>query len=122
MLSIAFLAITSCKKEEEGATNVDIVFSEPSLGDTVMSYNQVHAEGTISGDGTMEGYHLSIFNSENGTVLYTNAYDVQAKSYNFHEHWINNLNDTTRLTVRVEVNKDKNGNKTTKEMSVVCLP
>lgn len=124
ILSLCVLAFSSCNKDEEelGATSVDIVFTEPSVGDTVLSYNQVHAEGTIAGNGPMEGYTVSMINSGNGNVLYTNSYDVQSEGYNFHEHWTNNLSDTTLVTVQVEVTNDKNGNKTTRKIDVVCLP
>lgn len=122
LLSLGILALSSCKKEANGATTVEIVFTEPSVNDTVMSFNQVHAEGTIVGDATMEGYTVSLINAGNGNVLYTNTYDVRAESYNFHEHWTNNLTDTTLVHVKVEVTKDKNGNKATNERNVVCLP
>lgn len=121
-LSLVALMLSSCNKEVEGATNVEIVFSEPSVNDTVLSYNQVHVEGTIVGDQNMEGYTVSLINAGNGNVLFTNTFDVQAESYNFHEHWTNNLIDTTLVKVRVEVTKDKNGNKATNEINVVCLP
>ncbi len=122
IFSLAFLALGACKKEEKTVTNVEITFAEPTSNDTILSYNQVHAEGTIVADGTLEGYTVSLIHSSNGALLYTNTYDVQAKSYNFHEHWTNNLSDTTQVIVRVEANKDKNGNKATKEIKVVCLP
>lgn len=122
MFSLVVLAFSSCHKDKNGASNVDIVFTEPAANDTVLSYNQVHAEGTINGDGTMEGYTVSLIHAGTGAVLYSNTYDVQATSYNFHEHWTNNLSDTSSITVRVEVTKDKNGNKTTREIAVVCLP
>ena len=122
-LSFVALTLSSCNKDEvDGATNVEIVFTEPSVNDTVFFSNQVHAEGTIVGDKSMEGYTLSLINESNGTVLYTNTYNVQSDSYNFHEHWTNNLSDTTLVKIRVEVTKDKNGNKATKETHVVCLP
>ncbi|OFZ22896.1 MAG: hypothetical protein A3D92_03175 [Bacteroidetes bacterium RIFCSPHIGHO2_02_FULL_44_7] len=122
IFSLGVLVLSSCKKEENGATSVDIVFTEPAASDTVLSYNQVHAEGTIVGDGTMEGYTVSLIDAGNGTVLYTNMYDVQAQSYNFHEHWTNNLSDTTLVNVRVVANMDKNGNTSTREVQVLCLP
>lgn len=122
ILSLGALFLSSCTKEKNGATSVDIVFTEPTASDTVLSYNQVHAEGTIVGDGTMEGYTVSLIDAGSGTVLYSNTYDVQAKSYNFHEHWTNNLSDTTQVNVRVVANMDKNGNTSTRELQVLCLP
>lgn len=120
--SFLVLVLGACKKNEPGATNVEINFTEPAAGDTIASYNQIHAEGTITGDGTMQGYTVTLSNTQSGAVLFSNAYDVQSESYNFHEHWTNNLSDTSEVTVRVEVTKDKNGNKTAKEIKVVCLP
>lgn len=120
--SLVLFAITACKKEEKMVTHVDISFSEPSVNDTIASYNQIHVEGTISADGDMEGYAVSLINSSNDAVLFTRKYDVQAESYNFHEHWTNNVSDTTPVLVRVEAIQDKKGSKASRDINVVCLP
>ncbi|MFA7274591.1 MAG: hypothetical protein WC044_12030 [Crocinitomicaceae bacterium] len=122
-VGLVVLTISACKKKEDkGASKVQITYTLPVLGDTVQSYNQVHAEGTISGDGTMKGYNVFILNTATGVELFSNKYDIEASAYNFHEHWVNNLSDTTQVTVRVEAIKDVDGNKFTKEMKVICLP
>lgn len=118
----ATVVFSACKKEDSGAASVTITFTEPEENDTVFSWNQVHMEGTIVGDGTMKGYTLSAINSSTNQVLYTITYDVKAEAYNFHEHWINNLQDTTTVVVRVDVLKDAAGNREIKERTVVCLP
>ena len=118
----ATVVFSACKKEDSGADNVTIKFTEPQENDTVASWNQVHMEGTVTGDGTMKGYTLSAINSSTGEVLYTTTYNVKAKAYNFHEHWINNLQDTTTVIVRMDVLKDVAGNYEVKERKVVCLP
>jgi len=118
----ATVVFSACKKEDNGADNVTITFTEPQENDTVASWNQVHMEGTVTGDGTMRGYTLSAINSSTGEVLYTTTYNVKAKAYNFHEHWINNLQDTTTVIVRMDVLKDVAGNYEVKERKVVCLP
>ncbi|MBC9813015.1 hypothetical protein H9Y05_11100 [Crocinitomicaceae bacterium CZZ-1] len=112
----------ACKKEKDGAENVTITFTEPSVGDTIPSWNQVHMEGTVSGDGEMKGYVISALNATTNEVLFTTAYDVTSKAYNFHEHWINNLYDTTSVTVKVEVIKNEAGDRETATRTVVCLP
>jgi hypothetical protein len=45
-----------------------------------------------------------------------------AETYSFHEHWINNVTDTTNVKILVEVEINHNGGKTSKEINVVCLP
>lgn len=113
---------SACKKEKNEAGAVTITFKEPAVGDTIPSWNQVHMEGTITADGEMRGYVVSAINASTDAVLFTTSYDVWSGAYNFHEHWINNLYDTTVITVRVEALKDDAGNREVKERSVVCLP
>ena len=124
IISIALtgLLMGACKKDKSGAKSVQINFTEPSVGDTIPSWNQIHMEGTITGDGEMKGYSVSAVNASTNTVLFTKTYDVRAKAYNFHEHWINNLYDTTTVTVKVEVIKNDAGELETATRDVVCLP
>lgn len=112
----------ACKKGKSGAETVTIVFTEPSVGDTIPSWNQIHMEGTISGDGEMRGYVVSALNTATNEVLFTTTYDVASDAYNFHEHWINNLYDTTTVTVKVEAIKNEAGEREVASRNVVCLP
>ncbi len=122
IIALSGLSFFSCKKDKKGAENVVITFTEPSLNDTIPSWNQIHMEGTISADGQMRGYTVSAINASTNEVLFTSTYDVASNAYNFHEHWINNLYDTTTVMVRVEVKKDDNGAAEIQERSVICLP
>lgn len=124
IISIALtgLLISACKKDKSSAKLVEISFTEPSVGDTIPSWNQVHMEGTITGDGEMKGYTVSAVNTSTNVVLFTKTYDVKAKAYNFHEHWMNNLYDTTTVMVKVEVIKNDKGELETATLNVVCLP
>lgn len=124
IISIALtgLLIGACKKDKSGAKSVQINFTEPAVGDTIASWNQIHMEGTVTGDGEMKGYTVSAVNASTGALLFTKTYDVKSKAYNFHEHWINNLYDTTTVTVKVEVIKNDGGELETATRNVVCLP
>lgn len=122
IIALTGVFFSACKKNKIGAKSVVITFTEPSLGDSILSWNQVHMEGTITGDGEMKGYTVSAINTSTNAVVFSKTYDVKSDAYNFHEHWINNLYDTTTVIVRVEVLKDEEGSKETKEINVVCLP
>lgn len=122
MLIVMTLVLGACKKKEKGAENVTISFTLPTDGNTIPSWNQIHAEGTIVGDGEMSGYTVSILKTSSGEVLFTTSSDATAESYNFHEHWINNLQDTTAVTVKVDAIKNSVGDKETATRNVICLP
>lgn len=113
---------SACKKDKNEAGSVTITFIEPSVNDTIPSWNQIHMEGTITADGQMSGYAVSAINASTHEVLFTTSYNVKSGAYNFHEHWINSLYDTTIVTVRVEALKNANGDKEVNERNVVCLP
>jgi hypothetical protein len=122
IILLALLVFSSCKKKETEATSATITFSEPSLDDTIAAYNQLHMEGTIEGNNTLEGYRVKLTNYSTGAEIYSKSYDTRAEAYNFHEHWTNNLADTTKVTVNVIVNLDKSGNTMNKTRNVVCVP
>lgn len=125
-IGIVWIAVSavfiSCNKDKGEAKNVDINFTEPSVGDTILSWNQLHVEGTISADGELKGYSVSVFRVSDNAMLFTTTYEVPASAYNFHEHWMNDLQDTTRVIVKVEVSKKQGGNKIEATREVVCLP
>ncbi len=121
-IALTGVLLVACKKDKNGAENAVITFTEPSVGDTIPSWNQIHMEGTISGDGEMKGYVVSALNTATNEVLFTTTYDVVSQAYNFHEHWINNLYDTTTVTVKVEAIKNEAGERETATRMVVCLP
>jgi hypothetical protein len=95
---------------------------EPINNDTIAFNEEVHFEGTVSGSAEMHGYTVTFTNGTTSSVLYTKSYDIHANSYNFHEHWINNVTDTTIVKLKIDVTKDHDGNHEVKEVNVVCLP
>ncbi|MES2587448.1 MAG: hypothetical protein V4622_00625 [Bacteroidota bacterium] len=121
-ISIAFI---SCKKEEEKEvepTTVTISMSEPAVNDTIPFNGELHIEGTISASSEVHGYSLSATNTTTSASLLSVNYDVHATTYNFHEHLVNTLTDTTTVKVKIVVTKDHDGNQEINERNVVFLP
>ncbi|MFN5418419.1 MAG: hypothetical protein ACK5B9_15275 [Flavobacteriia bacterium] len=117
------LFLFSCNKEEvETPVTATISIVEPINNDTIAFNEEVHFEGTVSGSAEMHGYTVTFTNGTTSSVLYTKSYDIHANSYNFHEHWINNVTDTTIVKLKIDVTKDHDGNHEVKEVNVVCLP
>jgi hypothetical protein len=111
----------SCKKHN-GATSAIITFIEPTEGDILQFGEELHIEGTIQGDGELHGYSLSLINSTTGQTLLSNSTHDHAETFSFHEHWSNNLTDTSNVKIIVVADLDHDGGKTSKEINVVCLP
>jgi len=120
---VSLFAFVGCNKEKNNtpAENIVITFTEPTVGDTVASYNNLHCEGTITSDGDMKGYTIEYIDEATNDVLFETSYSTKTDAYNFHEHWLNNVSTTTQVTIRVIVKKDNDGNTETKEMTVTCL-
>jgi len=116
-----FLTITACHKHEE-AISAEITFVEPSTNDTILIGTELHVEGTIVGSGELHGYSISFMNVANDSVVYTVSSAAHNNSYAFHEHWMNNVSDTTIMKVTIDAMLDHDGTKTSKSVNVVCLP
>jgi hypothetical protein len=114
------LLIFSCKKHEASTATISII--EPITNDTIAFGESLHYEGTVTGNGELHGYSVKLVNDQNGTILSEMASDNHAENYSFHEHWVNTLLDTTVVKLTVEVILDHEGNKVSKDVSVVCLP
>jgi hypothetical protein len=124
-LKFVFISLTvlliSCHKHNN-ATTATINFLEPTAGDTLQFGEELHAEGTIKCDGELHGYSLNIINQTTSATLLSKSASDHAETYSFHEHWINNVTDTTNVKILVEVEINHDGVKTSKEINVVCLP
>jgi len=124
LINLAIVAvlfsITSCHKGD--ATSATIEIMEPMVNDTVAYNDSLHFEGTIVGNGTMYGYELSYTNAQTGEKYLDLPSEEKAKSYAFHEHWHNQVTDTTSVVVKVVATLDHKGTKTEKLVQVVCLP
>jgi hypothetical protein len=112
------MLLASCHKE----VTATITIVEPASIDTIPLNNEVHFEGTIDGTAEMHGYTIKFTNMASGAALLSKTEDSHAKSNVFHEHWINNVTDTTTLKLSITVEKDHDGHTETKEATVVCLP
>lgn len=124
ILSISTLII-ACKKEKveaEEPVTATINITEPSMNDTIALNEELHVVGTIVGSAELHGYEIKIINLTSNNELFLYQFHEHLASYNFHEHWVNNVTDTTLVKVKVDVELDHEGNKTEKELSVVCLP
>jgi hypothetical protein len=118
-LSATVLLITACKKEE--TPTATITFNEPVANDTILYGDNLHIEGTITGTGELHGYTLNVTNKTSGEILYTGTASNHSDSYAFHEHWPNNVTSTSNIEVKVEVELDHDGNKTSKTIQAVAL-
>jgi hypothetical protein len=118
-LSATVLLITACKKDE--TPTATITFNEPVANDTILNGDSLHVEGTITGTGELHGYTLSITNKTSGAVLYTGTASSHSDSYTFHEHWPNKVTSTSNIEVKVEVELDHDGNKTSKTIQAVAM-
>jgi len=120
-LAVAAISIlfTACKKEETPIAT--ITFNEPLANDTVLQGDSLHVEGTITGTGELHGYTLSITNKSTGAVVYTGTASNHSDSYAFHEHWINNVTATAALEIKVDVELDHDGNKSSKTLNCVAV-
>jgi hypothetical protein len=118
---LTLVLLSSCHKNE-GPVTATISFTEPAIGDTLALGEELHAEGTVTADGEMHGYTLSFYNVTTGQTIYTGSTENHSDAYSFHEHWVNNVSDTSTIRVRLEVVIDHDGNTTKKDINVVCLP
>ena len=114
------LSISSFHKGDATMATIDIM--EPMANDTIPYNDSLHFEGTIVGDGTMYGYQLTYANAFTGDEYLKMESEEKAKSYAFHEHWHNQVTDTTMVTVKVEATLNHKGSKTEKYLHVLCLP
>ena len=117
-ISVFTMLLTSCHKD----VTASITIVEPTSIDTIPLSNEIHFEGTIDGTAEMHGYTITFTNMTSGATLLAKTDESHAEIYKFHEHWINNVTDTTTVKLSIVVEKDHDGNTETKETTVVCLP
>ena len=106
--------VVSTSNLYDGTTNADITLIEPMEGDTLLFGEELHAEGTIGGDGELHGYSLNMINQTTGETLLSKASSDHAETYSFHEHWVNSVTDTSNVKIIVEVELNHDGDKTSK--------
>jgi hypothetical protein len=123
ILSALFLfVVVSCHKDEHEEISATISFVEPSITDTLAFNEELHAEGTIVGSAELHGYTLSMTNITTNEELFSATASNHSPSYAFHEHWVNNVSDTSIIRINVIVILDHEGNTETKTIDLVALP
>jgi hypothetical protein len=113
--------VLGCSKEQV-ATNATITFVEPLVGDTLNLSEEVIVQGSINGNGEMHGFSLIMTNLSTGAVVYQLSSHEHLDSYSFHEHWANNVADTSNIRVEIQAILDHEGATIKKSVDVVCLP
>lgn len=123
ILALLVSIAVSCKKHEEGAeVTATITIASPTANDTIAFGQAVHLQGTINGSAEMHGYIVTFTNQTTGNPIYSQVYDSHSSVYTINDSWTNNVSDTTTVKLFIDVEKDHDGNKETKELFVVCLP
>lgn len=92
-------------------------------GDTIQSGNMVMVHGTITGTAHLHGYDVEIKNVTADTVVHVLNNTDHAMSYNFNEHWMNNVTANSNMTATViaYLNHEHTMSET-KVINFVCLP
>lgn len=129
---VSLIAVTAvaCKKEEETtedeahaeAANPVITITSFNDGDTIQPGAEFHMSGTIASTSEMHGYEIILHNHATMQDVFTVSEHSHATSYNVHEHWTNNVADTSTVMFTLNAVKDHDGGIATKVMHVVCLP
>ena len=120
--ALSLFVVVSCHKDEHEEVSATISFIEPNVTDTLAFNEELHAEGTIVGSAELHGYTLSMTNITTNEELLSATASNHASSYSFHEHWVNNVSDTSIIRIKVSVVLDHEGNTTTKTIDAVALP
>jgi type II secretory pathway component PulJ len=122
LIVLPSLLAFSCNKGDE-ASDATITFGSPTDNDTLTFGQELHIEGTIKGNGVLEGYTFSVKNLTNGSYIKPETtVSEHSEDYVFHEHWDNNVSDTSTIEIKVEALLNHEGEKKTKTVTVVCLP
>ena len=123
MIAVLSLLATACKKNktEEVENEVTITLMHPNEGDTVASMVNYMIHGSINATQEIHGYRISL-RDELQQVYLDTTYDVHATSLTIHEMWMNQVVDTAKMTLTVDVVKDHEGNHQLKTVHFVALP
>lgn len=130
VIALATITVIACKKHKEDdhtddhGTTPTATISITSLneGDTIQPGATLHINGTIASSTEMHGYQVLIHNHATMTDVFTKDAHEHATSYTVHEHWTNNVTDTSALQLKITGVIDHSGNKVIKTINFVCLP
>ncbi len=125
-LSFAMLAISGkCKKDKPDPVVIDtspravVEFEEPEEAEIVAYGDKVHMEGKIIGKEKLAGYTLTI-KSPTDSLIYSFSDSSEADTFNFHQHWENNLNRTYSVRVKAETTVKSSGKKISDEKLIIA--
>lgn len=122
LIPLLFILLLACNKNTVDATDATINIHSPELNEVYAFGEEVHVEGTIVSDGEIHGYKVYL-RDEQGNNLYEGGQaHVHGDAFAIHEHWTNNILQSTQVKVLVEVSLNHSGDKATKEVIFTCLP
>lgn len=129
-ISIIAVTAVACKKEEETHDEDEhtevgtplITITSFNDGDTIQPGAEFHMSGTIVSTSEMHGYEIILHNHATMQDVFNVSEHSHATSYSVHEHWTNNVADTSTVMFTLNAVKDHSGGITTKTLHVVCLP
>lgn len=118
-LLLGLFIFSACKKEdkeEETPFSGQIAITFPDSGTGIVGGTSFPVTATISGNKEMHGYVLTIYNTNNQTVVYTTQNTNHATSYTINETVTHNLTMATPLKLVIEVEVDHDGETLKKEI------
>lgn len=131
-ISLISLTVVACKKDDDHNHDDDddhssvgtpvISVTSFNEGDTIQPGTELHMSGTVTSTTEMHGYEIVLHNHKTMQDVFTMSEHSHATSYNFHEHWTNNVADTSTVMFTLNAVKDHDGGIITKTMHIVCLP
>ncbi len=128
-ISLISLSIVSCKKDKEHEEEhhdepVTAVIDINSFndGDTIASGATFHMSGTITGTSEMHGYTIVLHNHATMQDVFNVQNHDHSSVYTIHEHWVNNVADTSTVMFTLTTALDHNGGTMSTVKHVVCLP
>jgi hypothetical protein len=116
--ALLIIVIVSCKKKNDDDINfaATITVDTPAAGDTIHGGNSFFVTGTISANDEMHGYHITVYNQNDQSVVYENQYHLHASSYVVNEAVTHTLTTAVPLRLVVEAASDHEGDAITKEV------
>ncbi len=118
---------SSCKEKDEDVAPVDkfiTAFSSPSEGKIFSNGDTVNIKTQITNDTEMYGYEVKIINKSMGNtaVFSKKEEDLNIKTFNIDESWVNNVTHHSDMKVELTIYMDKNDNKREVTLNFHCHP
>ena len=101
---------------------VTISYSTVVNNDTIAKGDTLFIQCLVTATEKMNGYELSLYNAVNKEVYLEVSDPSKEVKYEINEYWVNNLNSITNLKLKLEVSKDKFGNKALQILNLVAIP